>query len=66
MNIGRAASDWPRTFFTPRVFLSSCKYITALWKHINSMHADATLKPSFENLKPAIFLTFTIQSNTSV
>ena len=32
--VGRAASYWSRTLFTPRVFLFSISLLT-LWKHIN-------------------------------
>ena len=51
------ASDWPRTFLHPRCFCLAYHYF--LYKQISllfrSIYADATLKLSFEKLKPAIF-----------
>ena len=60
------SSYWPHTFFTPRVFLFS---ISLLFENVSllcgSIIADATLKLSFEKLKPAILLT-SLHNDTSI
>ena len=65
-----AASDWPRTFFTLKVFLFSisllfvnkyCYFVEAYKQMLLS-----SLKLNSENLKITIFLKPTLQSDTSI
>ena len=59
--IYNAASDWPRTFFTPRVFLFS---ISLLFKQMlllvyRTQYCKLNLNFHFENSAPQFFITFT-------
>ena len=57
------ASDWPRTFFTNKVFLFSISLLFVNKYHyfVEAYMLLSSLKLNFEKLKTAIFLTFTTE-----